>query len=60
MQKGIISLFFKNSDFSIVPKAFNQLKEFVRHRKAAKARALEALNWMNHPLSIYFRKWKYD
>lgn len=23
MQKGIISLFFKNSDFSVVPKAFN-------------------------------------
>ena len=60
MQKGIISLFFKNSDFSIVPKAFNQLKAFVRERKAAKARALQALNWMNHPLSIYFRKWKYD
>ena len=40
MQKGIISLFFKNSDFSIVPKAFNHLKAFVRERKAAKARAL--------------------
>ena len=26
----------------------------------AKKRALQALNWMNHPLSIYFRKWKYD
>ena len=60
MQKGIISLFFKNSDFSIVPKAFNHLKAFVRERKAAKARALQALNWMNHPLSVYFRKWKYD
>ena len=60
MQKGIISLFFKNSDFSIVPKAFNHLKAFVRERKAAKARALQALNWMNHPLSTYFRKWKYD
>jgi hypothetical protein len=30
MQRGIISLFFKNSDFSIVPKAFNQLKAFVQ------------------------------
>ena len=30
MQKGIISLFFKNSDFSVVPKAFNHLKAFVR------------------------------
>ena len=60
MQKGIISLFFKNSDFSIVPKAFNHLKAFVKERKVAKARALQALNWMNHPLSTYFRKWKYD
>ena len=40
MQKGIISLFFKNSDFSIVPKAFNQLKAFVAERKAAKQRAI--------------------
>ena len=60
MQKGIISLFFKNSDFSIVPKAFNHLKEFVKQRKLAKARAMQAINWMNHPLSVYFRKWKYD
>lgn len=30
MQKGVISLFFKNSDFSVVPKAFNHLKAFVR------------------------------
>jgi len=21
---------------------------------------MQALNWMNHPLAIYFRKWKYD
>ena len=60
MQKGIISLFFKNSDFSIVPKAFNQLKAFVRERKAAKERAAQIINWMNHPLAAYFRKWKYD
>lgn len=60
MQKGIISLFFQNSDFCIVPKAFNQLKAYVTQRKAARARATQALNWMNHPLSVYFRKWKYD
>lgn len=60
MQKGIITLFFKNSDFSIVPKAFNQLKAFVAERKAAKQRAMQILNWMNHPLAAYFRKWKYD
>lgn len=43
-----------------MPKAFNQLKAFVKQRKAAKARALQAINWMNHPLAVYFRKWKYD
>ena len=60
MQKGIISLFFKNSDFQIVPKAFNQLKAYVARRKAAKARAVQVLNWLNHPLATYFRKWKFD
>jgi len=40
MQRGIITLFFKNSDFSIVPKAFNQLKAYVQRRKQAKRRAI--------------------
>jgi len=61
MQRGIVSLFFKNSDgFNVVPKAFNQLKAFVRQRKLAKANALKVLNWMKHPLAAAFRKWKYD
>ena len=29
MNKGVICLFFKNSEFNIVPKAFNSWKEFV-------------------------------
>lgn len=29
MQKGIIALFFKNSDFNVVPKALNAWKDFV-------------------------------
>ena len=30
MQRGIVSLFFRNSDgFNVVPKAFNQLKAYV-------------------------------
>ena len=61
MQKGIISLFFKNSDgFNIVPKAFNQLKAYVRMRKLAKEKARKILNMLHHPLAIYFNKWKYD
>jgi len=33
MQKGIISLFFANSEFQIMPKAFNQWKAWVARRK---------------------------
>jgi hypothetical protein len=61
MQRGIVSLFFKNSEgFNVVPKAFNQLKAYVAMRKAAKANALKILNWMKHPLAPAFRKWKFD
>lgn len=60
MTRGIYTFFFKHSDFFIVPKAFNQLKAYVQKRREAKARAMQAINWMNHPLSVYFRKWKYD
>lgn len=61
MQRGIVSLFFKNSEgFNVVPKAFNQLKAYVAMRKAAKANAIKILNWMKHPLAPAFRKWKFD
>lgn len=33
MQKGIIALFFKNSEFSVVPKALNAWKDYVLNRK---------------------------
>jgi len=29
MQKGIIALFFQNSEFSVVPRALNAWKEYV-------------------------------
>ena len=61
MQKGIVSLFFRNSDgFNVVPKAFNQLKAFVRMRKLYRENALKVINWIKHPLAPSFRKWKYD
>ena len=43
-----------------MPKAFNQMKAFVRARKLARENAKKVLNWMRHPLAIYFRRWKYD
>lgn len=43
-----------------MPKAFNQLKAFVRARKLARENARRILNWMRHPLCVYFKKWKYD
>lgn len=60
MQQGIRRIFYKNSQFDIVPKAFNQLKAFVQARKLARENARRVLNWMRHPLAIYFKKWKYD
>lgn len=30
MQKGIINLFFKNSDFAVMPKALNAWKDYVQ------------------------------
>ena len=61
MQKGVINLFFKHSDgFQVVPKAFNQLKAYVRMRKHARMNALKVINWMQHPLAPFFRKWKYE
>ena len=32
MQRGIIGLFFKNSEFSVVPKALNAWKDYVLKR----------------------------
>lgn len=60
MQKAVVGLFFKNTDFKIIPKAMNQWKEWVKSRKLAKENARNILNWMNHPLTIYFKKWKYE
>lgn len=55
-----MGLFFKNTDFNIIPKALNQWKEWVAYRKKIKESARYVLNGLNHPLTMYFRKWKYD
>lgn len=60
MQKAVVGLFFKNTDFNIIPKALNQWKDWVRSRKRVKENARFILNCLNHPLTIYFKKWKYD
>lgn len=60
MHKGIRMIFYRQSQFDVLPRAFNQLKAFVRNRKLAKENARRILNWMRHPLAIYFKKWKYD
>jgi hypothetical protein len=60
MQRGIRRIFYKHSQFDIVPKAFNQIKAFVRARKLARENAKRVLAWMRHPLCVYFKKWKYD
>lgn len=60
MQKAVVGLFFKNTDFNIIPKALNQWKDWIRSRKRAKENARFVLNCLNHPLTIYFKKWKFD
>lgn len=60
MQKAVVGLFFKNTDFNIIPKALNQWKEWVKSRKRVKENARYILNCLNHPLAIYFKKWKYE
>lgn len=36
MHKAVVSLFFKNSEFKIVPTAFNQWKRWLQQRKLCK------------------------
>jgi hypothetical protein len=60
MQRAVVGLFFKNTDFNIIPKALNQWKQYVASRKRAKENAKYVLNCLNHPLTIYFKRWKYE
>lgn len=60
MQKGIIALFFQNSEFAVVPKALNAWKEFIAERKRIKRAAQFVLNQLRHPLAGWFQRWKYD
>ena len=54
MQKGIIALFFKNSEFSVVPKALNAWKDYVLNRKRIRRTCQMVLNRLKHPLSGWF------
>lgn len=58
MHRAIVSLFFKKSDFSIMPKAMNQWKRWIQQRKLMKQWAQYTVNALNHPLFWAFRKWK--
>jgi hypothetical protein len=58
MHRAVVGLFFRNSDFEIIPKAFNQWRRWVQQRKLCKQWARYTVNAMNHPLHWAFRKWK--
>ena len=60
MQRGIIGLFFKNSEFSVVPKALNAWKDYVLKRKLIRRTCQYVLNHLKHPLAGWFQRWKYD
>ena len=59
MHRAIVSYFYKGN-YDCMQKAFNHLKAYVARKKALKLRAIQVFNWMNHPLALAFRKWKYD
>lgn len=58
MHRAVVSLFFKKSDFAIMPKAMNQWKRWVQQRKLCREWAQYTTNALNHPLHWFFRKWK--
>jgi hypothetical protein len=58
MHRAIVGLFFRNSDYEIVPKALNQWKRWVQQRRLIKQWSRYCVNAMNHPLHWAFRKWK--
>lgn len=58
MHRAIVGLFFRNSDFEIIPKALNQWKRWVQQRRLVKQWSRYCVNAMNHPLHWAFRKWK--
>lgn len=60
MQKSVVTLFFKNTDFNIITKALNQWRAYIKSRRIAKENARYVLNCLNHPLTIYFKRWKYE
>lgn len=60
MQKGIIGLFFKNSEFSVVPKAMNAWRDYVAQRKRVRRTCQFVLNHLKHPLAGWFQRWKFD
>jgi len=59
MQKAVISFFFTNSEFDVVPKAFNSWKEYIQKKKIVRARLQYCVNCLKHPLHGSFMRWKY-
>ena len=60
MHRAIVGLFFRNSDFEIIPKAFNQWRRWIQQRRFVKQWSRYCVNAMNHPLHRAFRKWKHS
>lgn len=61
MQRGIIYLFYKNSDtHAVLPKALNAWKDYVMQRKKMRHTVNYVMNHLKHPLAGWFQRWKYD
>lgn len=60
MKSFIIKCFFKTSKFSVIPKAFNQLKAWTRTRKLYKQAFDTTYKYMNSDIFWAFKRWKHN
>lgn len=60
MRSFLIRLFFKTSEFNVIPKAFNQLKAWTRTRKMYKNAADMCLKYMRSDIYWAFKRWKHS
>lgn len=59
MRSFIIRMFFKMSEFSVIPKAFNQLKAYTRTKKLYRQTFDNLYKYMNSDIYWAFKRWKH-
>ena len=59
MKSFIIRMFFQMSDFSVIPKAFNQLRAYTKTKKLYKTAFKTCHKYMNSDIYWAFKRWKH-